>query len=255
MNEKANLGNTDDNSIIDEQIQLGEEKSETIAHKDSSLKRLDISFLKHIELGEYKKSNILAYWIKDFAKYHDEERTFKSNKLKRYKRGDIIKANLGFNVGNELGGLHYCVVINSTDNLSYGTLNIIPLSSKKDNKKYSQYNVDLGNELYSLLDEKLNSSMNKTFYKLSSIEQKSNYSDCEANLIKEISAELEYIRKLKDSISKMKSGSIALVPQITTISKQRIYNPKSKKDILSGIKLSNKSLDLIDKKIMEMFTK
>lgn len=255
MTEKADSNNTKDNFMISGQVQLGEEKSEAIAHKDSSLKRLDISFLKHIELGEYKKSNILAYWIKDFAKYHDEEKIFKPNKLKRYKRGDIIKANLGFNVGNELGGLHYCVVINSTDNLSYGTLNVIPLSSKKDDKEYSKYNVDLGNELYSLLDEKLNSSMNKTFYKLSSLEQKSNYTDDEANLLKEISSELEYIRKLKDSISKMKSGSIALVPQITTISKQRIYNPKSKKDILSGIKLSNNSLDLIDKKIIEIFTK
>ena len=24
---------------------------------------------------------------------------------------DIIKVNLGFNIGSELGGLHYCVVI------------------------------------------------------------------------------------------------------------------------------------------------
>ena len=46
---------------------IGEEKSEAIAHKDSALRRLDVSFNKHIELSEYKKSNILAYWFKDFA--------------------------------------------------------------------------------------------------------------------------------------------------------------------------------------------
>ena len=51
------------------------------------------------ELNEYKKCNILAYWINDFANYHDDEKDFDSTKLKRYKRGDIIKANLGFNVG------------------------------------------------------------------------------------------------------------------------------------------------------------
>ncbi len=74
-------------------------KTETINHKDSSLKRLNQSFEKHIEQNEYKKCNILAYWITDFANYHDDEKDFDSTKLKRYKRGDIIKANLGFNVG------------------------------------------------------------------------------------------------------------------------------------------------------------
>lgn len=74
-------------------------KTDTINHKDLSLKRLNQSFEKHIELNEYKKCDILAYWINDFANYHDDEKDFDSTKLKRYKRGDIIKANLGFNVG------------------------------------------------------------------------------------------------------------------------------------------------------------
>ena len=74
-------------------------KIKTINHKDLCLKRLNRSFEKHIDLEEYKKSDILAYWINDFANYHDDEIFFDSTKLKRYKRGDIIKANLGFNVG------------------------------------------------------------------------------------------------------------------------------------------------------------
>ena len=67
--------------------------------KTDTIKRLNQSFEKHIELNEYKKCDILAYWINDFANYHDDEKNFDSTKLKRYKRGDIIKANLGFNVG------------------------------------------------------------------------------------------------------------------------------------------------------------
>ncbi len=51
-------------------------KNNAIIHKDNSLNRLDLSFLKHIELNEYKKSDLLAYWINDFAEYHDEETTF-----------------------------------------------------------------------------------------------------------------------------------------------------------------------------------
>jgi len=60
-------------------ISTEEEKSQAIAHKDSALKRLDTSFNKHIELGEYKKSNILAYWINDFSNYHDDEKFFDSS--------------------------------------------------------------------------------------------------------------------------------------------------------------------------------
>ena len=77
-------------------------KPNSIHHKDLSLERLNQSFTKHIDLEEYKKSDLLAYWINEFAIYHDNEKTFNSSKLKRYKRGDIIKANLGFNIGRRI---------------------------------------------------------------------------------------------------------------------------------------------------------
>ena len=56
-------------------------------------------------------------------------------------------------------------------------------------------------------------------------------------------------------ISKMKKGSIALVSQITTISKQRIYDPKTSSDILANLRVSDNTLDLIDSKIKELFIK
>ena len=75
-----------------------EQKDEATIHKDNSLNRLDLSFLKHIDLKEYKLCHLLAYWIYDFANYHDEERDFDTTKMITFKRGNIIKANLGFNV-------------------------------------------------------------------------------------------------------------------------------------------------------------
>ena len=51
----------------------------------------------------------------------------------------------------------------------------------------------------------------------------------------------------------MKKGSIALVGQITTVSKIRIYNPLHPIDVLSNIKVSPALLDLIDDKIREMY--
>ena len=66
---------------------------------------------------------------------------------------------------------------------------------------------------------------------------------------------LDFLFKMRDEIAKMKKGSIALVNQITTVSKIRIYDPKTTKDMLSGITLSNDGLDKIDKEIILKFTK
>ena len=53
----------------------------------------------------------------------------------------------------------------------------------------------------------------------------------------------------------MKSGSIAHVDQITSISKMRITNPRNSGDSLYGIKFPPEVLDSIDKKIKELYLK
>ena len=234
---------------IDSEQVSNEEKIEAIAHKDTALKRLDISFNKHIETSEYKKSNLLAYWIKDFSNYHDNEKTFSPSSLKNFKRGDIIKVNLGFNVGNELGGLHYCVIINKNDNIYSGSLNVIPLSSAKEDKIYNEDTcINLGDELYNSLCEKFNKEMTEISSKLLSFENLENLKSFE---LKKISRKLEFLKKLEDELDRMKHGSIAYVHQITTISKQRIF----KTPILASIKLSDDSLNLIDEKMKKLFMK
>lgn len=59
---------------------------------------------------------------------------------------------------------------------------------------------------------------------------------------------------MMNEVAKMRSGSIALTNQITTISKIRIYDPKTNFDILSNVKLSNDKLDLLDREIIKNFT-
>ena len=235
------------NKPLKGQVEIGEEKSKAIVHKDSALRRLDISFNKHIELSEYKKSNLLAYWITDFSNYHDNEKTFDIKQLKTFKRGDIIKVNLGFNIGNELGGLHYCIVLNKNDNPYSGTLNIIPLTSQKKNKIYNDNTcVNLGDGLYISLNNMCNKEYKKWKEKFDNVDKEEDIKQLE-----KILQELEYLTKLQTEILKMKHESIALVQQITTISKQRIYNSS----FLSKIKLSNQALDLIDSKIKKLYTK
>lgn len=223
-------------------------KNNVILHKDNSLNRLNFSFLKHIELSEYKKSELLAYWIHDFAEYHDEERTFNIAKSGIYSRGDVIKVNLGFNIGNELGGLHYCIVLNKYDNTRNGALNIIPLTSRKDNKKYDSSSVNLGKELYNIFQCKIEKEKLKLQEILVELEKIENVS---INIQNTIEKEQKYIAKMEKEIGKMKKDSIALINQISTISKQRIF----KDTVRRNVKISNASLDLIDKQIIKFFTK
>ena len=223
-------------------------KNSVIIHKNNSLKRLDLSFLKHIKLSEYKKSELLAYWIYDYAVYHDEERTFNIAKSGMYSRGDVIKVNLGFNIGNELGGLHYCIVLNKYDNTRNGALNVIPLTSRKDGKKYDSSSVNLGKELYNIFQNKIEKERQKlqqVLDKLGKIE------NVPINIRNIIEKEKNYIEKMESEIAKMKKDSIALINQITTISKQRIF----KDTIRRNVKISSKSLNLIDKQIIKFFTK
>ena len=223
-------------------------KNNAIIHKDNSLNRLDLSFLKHIELNEYKKSDLLAYWINDFAEYHDEEGTFDISKSGMYSRGDVIKVNLGFNIGNELGDLHYCIVLNKYDNTRNGALNVIPLTSRKDGKNYYLSSVNLGKELYNVFKEKIEKEKQKLqqiLYELEKID------DVPINIQNIIEKEQKYIKKMENEISKMKKDSIALINQITTISKQRIF----KDTVRRNVKISGESLDLIDKQIIKFFTK
>ena len=73
--------------------------------------------------------------------------------------------------------------------------------------------------------------------------------------VEQFNNDFKYIKKIENEISKMKKGSIALVSQITTISKKRILKPINALDPIRSIKASNEIKDKIDKSIIELFTK
>ena len=225
-----------------------ETKNKAIVHKDNSLNRLDLSFIKHIELNEYKKSELLAYWIHDYAVYHDEERTFDISKSGVFQRGEVIKVNLGFNIGNELGGMHYCVVLSKYDNTRNGALNVIPLTSKKANKRYDYSCVNLGDELYTIFLDKIKKKKQKLQQIMDRLDR---IEDIPLRIKNEMDKEKVYIETMQNQIEKLKQDSIVLINQITTISKQRIFYD----DVFKKVRISNSSLDLIDKQIIKSFTK
>ena len=63
----------------------------------------------------------------------------------------------------------------------------------------------------------------------------------------------EYLDKIGIEISRMKEGSVALVNQITTISKMRIFDPRNLKGVLAGISLSEENMEKINQKMKELY--
>ena len=247
--------------------------TDLLAFKDTVLKNLDNFISAGINSSsdtDYKKAALVSYWLNDFYKYMSWETNFAPQKLKRYERGDIVKINLGFNIGSEEGGLHYAVVIDNNNALSSGVMTIIPLSSKKPGKSIHEVNVDLGNDIYTKLKIKCDDKKAEILKRVSEAQsmldilkqidpadvKSQNFhkiNDAITQRLSEAQAELRSVKKIEKEIGQMKAGSIGLVSQITTVSKMRIYDPRHDGGVLSGIKLSPTGLDLINEKIKELF--
>ena len=106
-----------------------------------------------------KRSDKIAQWIENWTKYLKIEQTYNPKSIQALKRGSIVYADFGFNVGREYGGLHYAIVLNKTDARSNHLLHVLPLTSVKEttdisNLKYFQFLI--GDEVFQLLINKAN---------------------------------------------------------------------------------------------------
>ena len=243
-------------------------ENNALSHKILTLANIDSLLTEYAtskDVKQIKKCDTLCYWLDTYIKYLSNENEFDSKKLKSYERGDIIKVNLGYNVGDEEGGLHYCAVLDNKNDLSSNVITVVPLSSYK-NKPIHRKNVFLGTALYDLLFQKIttlnnelqikNRHLQKVILDLQSNTHAPNFQKNYEKAIKEFENVQELqtqTNKAFKEITRMNKGTVALVGQITTISKQRIYDPKTSFDVLSGIKLSPQNLDAINEKIIELY--
>lgn len=263
------------------------DKETVIQHKKASIRTLNNLLEGYISSGNVdslKKVDLISYWLESFATYIRAEDSFDSSRLLRYSRGNIIRANFGFNIGKELGGLHFAVVIDNDNKRNADVITVIPLSSSKGNPVHPR-SIDLGSELhdkilasqtklYQVNVDKLN-ELKRTLAALKSTaelftQMKASSNDFSDELKQKLEDAIHYHlectkkeQELKksiavcnrnfDEIAKMKVGSIAVVNQITTISKQRIYTPKRSEDFLYGITLSDTAMDKINDKLKELF--
>lgn len=260
-------------------------KEEIKKHKNQALSDLSAFLDTLIESPEdIKRADLISYWLKDFQSYISREKSFEAAKIKSYKRGDVIKVNLGFNVGSEQGGLRYAIVLDKNNKHNSKTITVIPLTSQKEEKQIYERDIDLGRELYNRLKAKYDSAQDTL------MKEKATHTDAikKAQLlrnslshiysadttnesIKQAILQAEEIidthsealnlfhedetnlKKIQSELYKMKDGSIAKIEQITTISKQRIFDPKGSRDVLSGIHFSETAMDKINEKIKELY--
>lgn len=260
-------------------------KEDVIQNKKNAVKSINKLLESYINSGNdqlLKKANLMSYWLKTYADYVSFEESFDAKRLISYSRGNVIRVNFGFNVGKELGGLHFAVVLDNDNKQSGEVLTVVPLSST-DGKKVHERSVDLGMELYekvkatqvmllkkasSEFDEirRVQEAVTESLALISAREQAEGKEGQEDSIIKitkykeeieerigALKKELEIIKRNDSEVAKMKAGSMAIINQITTVSKQRIFTPKKSQDFLYGISLSTTAMEKINEKIVELY--
>lgn len=168
-----------------------------------------------------KTASLLAYWMKDYIRMLRQEAHVRS--FRRYQRGDVLKIHLGYRIGSEEGGLHYAVVITANDSPKAPVLTVVPLTSLKSADQVERLHfseVFIGAELLQKLYEKAKGDSPPP--------------------------------SLLQEISRMKWGSIALLNQVVTVSKLRIYDPVGEESPLRGIRLGTETMSRIDEKLKQI---
>jgi len=93
---------------------------------------LDVAITKFrtvVEGLHPKKQALIADWLIKWGRYLSFEDKFEPSRVPRYKRGDVVYVDFGFNVGHEYGGIHYAAVLEVNNNKGNGNIIVVPLTS------------------------------------------------------------------------------------------------------------------------------
>lgn len=205
----------------------------------------------------FKKAGLIAYWIIDYVHMLRQEKTFDSNKLLKYNRGDIISVNFGYRIGSELGGKHFAMVLDNNNSLKSDIITVLPLTSKKEKSLNNYFCYELKHGLYELHEKKLNTLVDKCSKEIIAIAN-ADVSTSEqfeklSKRLKMLNEKITEAENLNKSLDKLKNGTIVNLGQIATISKIRILNPKKASDSLNKIKVLGEDLDEINKKLNDLY--
>lgn len=172
-----------------------------------------------------KRAQLLAYWLKTYAKLLNRENNFNPKSIPRLTRRQIVNVDFGFRIGSELGGLHYAVVLDKDNDHSAKTVAVIPLGSQKEGFGGDKKRIVLKDGVCAALQSKVDT-------------QSGGGEDCTISLAK---------------MAKLKKGTVANISQVTTISKMRIKEPLTPADALYKVKISEKDMEQIETALLDMY--
>ena len=89
---------------------------------------------KTIKVLDHKQQHILNDWLEVWGQYLAFEKTFEPQRLMYYKRGEVVYAHLGYNVGSEQGGVRYCIVVENNNNKTDNIVMVVPIASLEAGK-------------------------------------------------------------------------------------------------------------------------
>lgn len=197
-----------------------------------------------------KQQKILTYWLNDWNEnFLSKEQEFNPKQLIKYKKGNIVKVHLGYNISSEQGGLHYGLVMDNNNNKNSNVITIIPIRSLEDYENEETINerfeVYLGKAL-------LTDKIDYTKKELQKIDRDLECTDT-------TSLEFSNLKKRKDfllkELKKLNKGSIAIVSQIRTISKMRIYEPINSYQSLSKFVLDDYNMKKVEDLFLNLYIK
>jgi mRNA-degrading endonuclease toxin of MazEF toxin-antitoxin module len=119
-------------------------KRATTPPNPAKFKKSLVAFMQSIMSLNGKQQHIMSEWLEVWSRYIVYESTFDPSKLVYYKRGDIVLAHFGYNVGSEIGGTHYAVVVENDNNQLSGIVTVVPISSLEAGKTLHKSEVALG---------------------------------------------------------------------------------------------------------------
>ncbi len=178
-----------------------EDKKDLEGNIDKVLAQLKDTLLNNMNMDKATK---LLFWLNQWgADYLKNENDFDYMSLMRYKRGSIVRANFGFKVGSEQGGLHYALVLDNKNHKSNKVLMVVPIESLPDGKSHNDINEDyevfLGYGIFKdeiAYIEKRISDLENKISKL-----KEDKKDC--------SKKVRQLKKFKNELISLNKGSVA----------------------------------------------
>ena len=201
-------------------------------------KKLPYKF-SYLDKWIFKESELLIKEARQLENKINSPVKNKNKLFRTYQRGTIVKADFGIGIGSEMSQIHFAIVLNNFDNPRNNVLTVIPLTSK-----INKFNLYLGTLIIDLLIKKIQIEFEPISKKINN------------NIIinKDEKIKLNNLNNLIIYYKKNIKCTFACCNLITTISKQRIFLPENKYDIIGKARCSNEIMDKIDTEIKKMFT-